>query len=84
MIKERRGRFGMRENSGVAGLIVSSTRAPLLLGLTQYPHGRLSGSAQVVARILCVGSKIVPWDAIASSDGGEVHLCQPIRAFKRI
>lgn len=88
MLKERKARFRLRfrqrENSDVAGLIVSSTRAPLLLGLTRDPHGRLSGSAQFIARILCTGSKIVPWDAIVSSGDGEVLLCRPSRTFRRI
>jgi hypothetical protein len=83
MIKAHRGRFGLREGPQIAGLVVSSTRAPLVLGLVRDPEGRLNGSAQVITRILCLGSKIVPWDAIASAEGGEVLLSQPVKAFKR-
>ena len=73
----------LEESSTVPGLVVSATRAPMLLGFSRDPDGLLGPVGEFLSRILYKGSRVVPWDVIESSDTGEVLLKEPRATLRR-
>lgn len=68
----------------VMGLVVSARRAPVMLGLTRDREGRPSWLSRMLARVVYAGCTFVPWDVVASSDTGEVHLVAHRRELSRV
>ncbi|MFC4114752.1 hypothetical protein [Nonomuraea zeae] len=64
----------LQQSHTVYGLVVSSLRAPLLLGLTRDRHGRSAWFSRMLARIVYAGCTFVPWESVADYGGGEVHI----------
>ncbi|MBO3744504.1 hypothetical protein J5X84_00395 [Streptosporangiaceae bacterium NEAU-GS5] len=71
------------ESTAVTGLVVSATRAPMLLGFSRDPDGHLTRVGEWVSRILYKGSRVVPWDVIETADTGEVVLKEPRSSLRR-
>ncbi|GII91320.1 hypothetical protein [Sinosporangium siamense] len=84
VVKDRAATFGMQEQFEVLGFFVSAYRAPILLGVTRDPGGRMSWFTQLLVRVLYAGSNYVPMEDVASSGGGEVMLSRPRRALQRV
>ncbi|MFE3453175.1 hypothetical protein ACFXJ8_30055 [Nonomuraea sp. NPDC059194] len=68
----------------VMGLVVSVHRAPVMLGLTRDRQGRLGWLSEVLARVVYAGCTFVPWEMVASSDTGEVHLRAQRKELTRV
>ncbi|MEO3871893.1 hypothetical protein ABGB18_24020 [Nonomuraea sp. B12E4] len=64
----------LQQSHTVYGLVVSSRRGPLLLGLTRDREGRASWFQRTVARLVYAGCTFVPWSCVADYGGGEVHI----------
>ncbi|MGV9307740.1 MULTISPECIES: hypothetical protein [unclassified Nonomuraea] len=68
----------------VMGLVVSAHRAPVMLGLTRDREGSLGWLSELLARVVYAGCTFVPWDAVDSSDTGEVHLTALRKELSRV
>jgi len=64
----------LQQSHTVYGLVVSSVRAPFLLGLTRERQGRSSWLSRLLARIVYAGCTFVPWENVVDYQGGEVHI----------
>ncbi|MFI7616878.1 hypothetical protein ACIBP6_37185 [Nonomuraea terrae] len=64
----------LQQSHTVYGLVVSSRRAPLLLGLTRDREDRASWFSRTLARVVYAGCTFVPWPSVADYHDGEVHL----------
>ncbi|MGP3914670.1 hypothetical protein [Nonomuraea sp. 10N515B] len=64
----------LQQSHTVNGLVVSSRRAPLLLGLTRTLHGRVPWLSRVLSRVIYAGCTFVPWSSVADYASGEVHI----------
>ncbi|WP_431923795.1 hypothetical protein [Nonomuraea jabiensis] len=64
----------LQKSHTVYGLVVSSRRAPLLLGLTRENQGRASWLSRSLSRLVYVGCTFVPWSCVADYGSGEVHI----------
>ncbi|SDK14537.1 hypothetical protein SAMN05421874_105287 [Nonomuraea maritima] len=64
----------LQQSHTVYGLVVSSRRAPLMLGLTRDRDGGSTWFSQMVARIVYAGCTFVPWDNVHDYTEGEVHI----------
>lgn len=83
VIKNREER-SMQQSHTIYGLVVSVRRAPVMLGLTRDREGRLGWLSSLVARVVYAGCTFVPWESVASSDSGEVHLTSTRKQLARI
>ncbi|SDG55518.1 hypothetical protein SAMN05421505_105144 [Sinosporangium album] len=84
VVKSRGTGFGVHEEFEVRGLIVSANRAPILLGVARDPGGRMSWFVHLLQRLLYAGSTYVPWEAVASTGGGEVMLSTRRGTLQRV
>ncbi|KAB8197198.1 hypothetical protein FH608_001120 [Nonomuraea phyllanthi] len=64
----------LQENNTVYGLLVSSRRASLLLGLTHDRAGRADWLSRTLARTIYAGCTFVPWSCVEDYGGGEIHI----------
>ncbi|WP_188190688.1 PRC-barrel domain containing protein [Nonomuraea sp. SYSU D8015] len=64
----------LQQSHTVYGLVVSSRRAPLLLGLTRDCQGRSPWLSRALARVVYAGCRFVPWSSVADYGDGEVHI----------
>jgi sporulation protein YlmC with PRC-barrel domain len=64
----------LQQSHTVYGLVVSSRRAPLLLGLTRDRKDRSPWLSRTLARAVYAGCTFVPWEHVADHGNGEVHI----------
>ena len=64
----------LQQSHTVYGLVVSSLRAPLLLGLTRDREGRSTWLTRALARVVYAGCTFVPWAGVTDYGDGEVHI----------
>jgi sporulation protein YlmC with PRC-barrel domain len=64
----------LQQSHTVYGLVVSSRRAPLLLGLTRDRQGRAPWLSRALARVVYAGCTFVPWPSVIEYSAGEVHI----------
>jgi hypothetical protein len=69
-----RNRGGLQEACTVYGLVVSSLRGPVFLGLTRDRQGSFWWVSELIAKIVYTGCKFVPWDSVDDYGAGEVFL----------
>ncbi|MFB4281086.1 hypothetical protein ACBJ59_37755 [Nonomuraea sp. MTCD27] len=67
-------RGALQQSHTVYGLVVSSRRAPLLLGLTRDRQGRSAWLSRTLARLVYAGCMFVPWENVLDYGDGEVHI----------
>ncbi|GAA2206153.1 hypothetical protein GCM10009850_016110 [Nonomuraea monospora] len=73
-IRVVRHRGELQQSHTVYGLVVSSRRAPLLLGLTRDRQGRSAWLSRTLARLVYAGCTFVPWENVMDYGDGEVHI----------
>lgn len=74
----------LQQSHTVYGLVVSSYRAPLLLGLTRDREGSPSWLSRAVARVVYAGCTFVPWPSVVDYGDGEVHITALRKELNRV
>ncbi|MEV0617995.1 hypothetical protein AB0I81_32050 [Nonomuraea sp. NPDC050404] len=74
----------LQQSHTVYGLVVSSRRAPVLLGLTRDRQGRSAWLSRTLARTVYAGCTFVPWANVSDYGDGEVYLDVPRKELNRV
>ncbi|MEV1169669.1 hypothetical protein [Nonomuraea sp. NPDC049784] len=74
----------LQQSHTVYGLVVSSLRAPLLLGLTRERDDRPEWLSRILSRLAYACCTFVPWECIAEYGGGEVHISALRKELTRV